>query len=72
MEIKEVRVQVPLISTSSSTIVVPHVVESHNDEEEKQINNPEINNEPVIEQPKEIILRRFQRERKYDILMTLE
>ncbi|KAJ1383323.1 Retrovirus-related Pol polyprotein from transposon TNT 1-94 [Sesbania bispinosa] len=34
MEIKEVRVQVPLTSTSTSRIVVPHVVEPHNNQEE--------------------------------------
>ena len=63
VEIKEVRVQVPLTSTSTLRIVVPHVDEAHNNQEE-QINNPEVNNEPVIEQPQEIVLRKSQREKK--------
>ena len=44
VEIKEVRVQVPLTSTFTSSIVVPNVVESLNDEEEQQINDHEVNN----------------------------
>ena len=64
MEIKEVRVQVPLTSTSTSSIVVPNVVEPLNDEEEQQINDHEVNNELIVEQPQEIVLRRSQRERK--------
>jgi len=67
VEIKEVRVQVPLTSTSTSRIVVPHVDEAHNDQEE-QINDPEVNNEPIVEQPQEIVLRRSQREKKSAIL----
>jgi len=63
VEIKEARVQVPLTSTSTLRIVVPHVDEAHNNQEE-QINNPEVNNEPVIEQPQEIVLRKSQREKK--------
>jgi len=66
MEIKEVRVQVPLESTSSSRIVVPLVDKLHNDQEE-QINDPEVNNEPVVEQPQEIVLRRPQREKRSSI-----
>ena len=41
VEIKKIRVQVPLISTSTSKIVVPLVDEPHNDQEE-QINDPEL------------------------------
>ena len=67
MEIKEVRVQVPLTSTSTSSIVVPNVIEPLNDDEEQQINDHEIKNEPVVEQPQEIVLRKSQRERKYVI-----
>ena len=63
MEIKEVRVQVPLTSTSTSRIVVPLVDEPHNDQEE-QINDPKVNNELVIVQPQEIVLRRSQREKR--------
>jgi len=67
VEIKEVRVQVPLTSTSTSSIVVPNVIEPLNDDEEQQINDHEIKNEPVVEQPQEIVLRKSQRERKYVI-----
>ena len=63
VEIKEVRVQVPITSTSLSR-VVPHVVETHNNQEEQQINDPEVNNEPIIEQPQEIVLRTTTR--KFD------
>ena len=63
MEIKEVRVKVPLTSISTSKIVVPHFDEAHNDQEE-QINGPKVNNELVVEQPQKIVLRRFQREKK--------
>ena len=66
MEIKKARVQVPLTSTSTSSIVVPHVDEAHNDQED-QINDPEVNNEFVVEQPQEIVLRISQREKKYVI-----
>jgi len=66
VEIKKARVQVPLTSTSTSSIVVPHVDEAHNDQED-QINDPEVNNEFVVEQPQEIVLRISQREKKYAI-----
>jgi len=49
VEIKEVRVQVPLTSTSTSSIVVPNVVEPPNNDEEQQINDHEVNNEPIVE-----------------------
>ena len=58
VEIKEVRVQVPLTSTFTSSIVVPNVVEPLNNEEEQQVNDHEVNNELVVEQPQEIVLRR--------------
>jgi len=48
VEIKEVRVQVPLTSTSNLRIVVPHIDESYNIQEE-QINDLEVDNEPVVE-----------------------
>jgi len=51
MEIKEVRVQVPITSTFLSRVFVPHVVETHNNQEEQQINDPKVNNEPIVEQP---------------------
>jgi len=39
VEIKEVRVQVPLTSTSTSSIVVPNVVEPLNDDEKQKSND---------------------------------
>ena len=63
VEIKEVRVQVPITSTSLSR-VIPHVVETHNNQEQQQINDPEVDNEPIVEQPQEIVLRRSHRDRK--------
>jgi len=63
VEIKEVKVHVASTNTSTSRIVVPYAVEPHNDEEEERINEPEINNEHIVEQPQEIVLRRSQRER---------
>ena len=49
MDIKEVRVQVPLTCASIFGLVVSHVVESHNNQEEQQIIDPMVNNEPMIE-----------------------
>ena len=68
VEIKESRVQAPLTSASSSRIVVPYIVEPLNNQEEEQINDPEVNNEPIVEQSQEIVLRRSQRERRSTIL----
>jgi len=67
VEIKKVRVQVPLTSIFTSRIIVLHVDEPHNNQKE-QINDVEVKNEPIVEQPQEIILRRSQRERKYAVL----
>jgi len=67
VEIKEVRVQVPIASTSLSRVGVPHIVETHNNQEEQQINDLEVNNEPIVEQPQEIVLRRSHRDRKFAI-----
>jgi len=67
VEIKEVRVQVLITSTSLSKVVVPHVVETHNNQEEQQINDPEVNNEPIVEQPQEIVLRSTHIDIKYAI-----
>jgi len=67
VEIKEVRVQVPITSTYLSRVVVPHVVETHNNQEEQQINDPEVNNEPIVEQPQKIVLRRSHKDKKYVI-----
>jgi hypothetical protein len=63
VEIKEVRVQVPLTRASTSTIVVP-CAQTHNDQVQQQVNDPESDNEPIVEQPQEIVLRRSQRERR--------
>jgi len=63
VEIKEVRVQVLVASTSLTRVVVRHVVETHNNQEEQQINDLKVNNEPIVEQPQEIVLRRSQRDR---------
>jgi len=49
--IKEVKVQVPIASTSLSRVVVLHVVETHNNQEEQQINDPSVNNKLIVEQP---------------------
>jgi len=54
-------------STSLSRVVVPHVVETHNNKEEQQINDLEVNNEPIVEQPQEMVLRRSHRDRKSTI-----
>jgi len=51
VKIKEVSVQVPIASISSSRVIVPYVVETHNNQEEQQINDHEVNNELVVEQP---------------------
>jgi len=51
VEIKDVRVQVPIASTYSSRVVVPHVLKTHNNKEEQQVNDPEVNNDLVVEQP---------------------
>ena len=68
MEIKKVRVQVHVASTSLSRVVVPHVVETNNNQEEQQINDPKVNNESAVEHPQEIVLRRSHRDRKSTIL----
>jgi len=39
------------------------LMKPHNNQEE-QINNPEVNNELVLKNPQEIVLRRSQREKK--------
>jgi len=67
VEIKEVRVQVPVASISFSRVIVPYVVETHNNQEEQQINDPKINNESIVEQPQEVVLRRSHRDKKSGI-----
>ena len=57
VEIKEVRVWVPLNCASSSKVIVPSVVVPNNNEEEQH-------NEPIVEEPQEVALRRSQRKRR--------
>jgi len=64
LEIKEVRVQVPVTNISSSGVIVTYVVETHNNQEEQQINDLEVKNEPIVEQPQEVVLRRSHRDKK--------
>ncbi|RDX89502.1 hypothetical protein CR513_28763, partial [Mucuna pruriens] len=61
MEIKEVRVQVPLTCASSNNVGVPLVVMQGNNEEQEH------NNEPIVQEPQEIALRRSQRNRRLAI-----
>jgi len=67
VEIKEVRVQVLVASISSLRVIVLYVVETHINKEEQQINDHEANNEPIVEQPQEVVLRRSHRDRKFAI-----
>ena len=67
MKIKEVRVQVPLACASSSKVIVPSIVVPNNNEEEQHNNEPMIHNEPIMEEPQEIALRRSQREKRSTI-----
>ena len=64
VEIKEVRVQVPVTCASSSRVTVPLIAAPQHNEEEQQNNEPVIHNEPVVEEPQEVALRRSQRERR--------
>jgi len=51
VEIKEVRVQVPLTCASRSKVIAPSVVLPNNNEEEQHNNEPMIYNEPIMEEP---------------------
>jgi len=64
VEIKEVKMQVPLTCASSSKVIAPSVVLPNNNEEEQHNNEPMIHNEPIVKEPQEITLRRSQRERR--------
>ena len=68
MEIKEVRVQVPLACASSSKVIAPLVVVPNNNEEEQHNNESMIHHKPIVEEPQEVALRRSQRERRLAIL----
>lgn len=68
VEIQEVRVQVSLSSTSSN-VVVPQIVERHYNLPEQQINDQTrhievATDEPALNEPQEITLRRSQRQRR--------
>ena len=45
-----------------------HVCLQNNNEEEQHNNEPMIHNEHIVEEPQEVALRRFQRERRPAIL----
>ena len=60
MKIKEVRVQVPLACASSNKVIAPLVVVPKNNEKEQHNNEPMIHNEPIMEEPQELTLRRSQ------------
>jgi len=64
VEIKEVRVQVPLACASSSKVIAPSVIVTNNNEEAQHNNKPMIHNEPIVEEPQKVALRRSQRERR--------
>ena len=55
--------QVPLTFASSSKVSVPLDVVPNNHEEKQHNNEPMIQNEPSVEEPHEVALRRSQRER---------
>nr|KYP53159.1 Retrovirus-related Pol polyprotein from transposon TNT 1-94 [Cajanus cajan] len=64
VEVKEVRMQVPLTYASGNKVSVPLTIVSNNNEEEQHNNELMIHNEPIVEQPQEITLRRSQRKKK--------
>ena len=65
MENKEDTVQVLLACASSSKVIAPLVViPKKNNEEEQHNNEPMIHNEPIMDEPQEVALRRSQIERR--------
>jgi len=64
VEIKEVKVQVPLTSASSSKVITHSVVVPTNNEEGQHNNESMIHNEPIMEEPQKVALKRSQRERR--------
>ena len=64
VEIKKVRVQVPLACVSSNKVIALLIVVQNNNEEEQHNNEPMIHNEPIMEEPQEIALRRSQRKKR--------
>jgi len=71
MEIKEVRVQVPLTCVSSNKVIASSVVVPNNNEEKQYNNEPMIHNELIVKEPQEVTLRRSQRERRQLFRMTM-
>ena len=61
MEIKEVRVQVPVACSSSSKVISPLVVVIKYNEKAQHNNDLMIHNEPIVEELQEVALRRSQR-----------
>ena len=51
VEIKKIRVWVPLTCASSSKVIAALVVVPKNNEEEQHNNEPMIHNEPIMEEP---------------------
>ena len=65
VEIKEVRVQVLLVCASSSKVIASFSCCCYKINEEEQHNNePMIHNEPIMEEPQEVVLRRSQSEKE--------
>ena len=64
VEIKEVRVQVPLAFASSSKVITTSVIATNSNEEVQHNDEPMIHNEPIVEEPQEVALRKSQRERR--------
>ena len=54
VEIKEVRVQVPLAFASSSKVITTSVIATNSNEEEQHNNKPMIHNEPIVEEPQQV------------------
>jgi len=68
LKIKEVRVQVLLACASSSKVIASFSCCYKINEKEQHNNEPMMHNEPIMEEPQEVALRRFQRERRPAIL----
>ena len=64
MEIKEVRVQIPLAFASRSKVITTSVITTNSNEEVQHNDEPMIHNEPIVEEPQEVALRKSQRERR--------
>ena len=58
MEIKKVRVQVPLTFASSSKVIALFNCCYKTNEDQQHNNEPMMHNEPIMEEPQEVALRR--------------